>query len=199
MKRTSGKSPPPTGIRRSSSSQETSRRTQTNQRVPATSQQNATWDSRGSAVLSSAATQVLFQENRRGSNGVIPGQLLPEFPPPSLRPHGDSPPEVEDQFNSSLSRMHKGIGAARRNRSRIYDDPAVVAGYNSVPLLDLDQLPRGGISIETKAVGRIQVSHRKLWTCVECVCAYVCGCVCRQLSCTNSNNQQCHLCVCSCG
>lgn len=41
-------------------------------------------------------------------------------------------------------------------KSRIYDDPAVVAGYTAVPLLDSVTLPRGGLSIETKAVGRIQ-------------------------------------------
>jgi hypothetical protein len=40
--------------------------------------------------------------------------------------------------------------------TRIYDDPAVVAGYASVPVLDSVSLPRGGLSIETKAVGRIQ-------------------------------------------
>lgn len=150
---------PAGGLRRSSSSNEANRRRQSPHRASATSQQNATWDSRGSQVLSSAATQVLFQDNRRGSNGVIPGQHLQSFPPPSLRPHAEPPP-VEDQFNSSLSRIHTGIGAAKRNRSRIYDDPAVVAGYNSVPLLELDQLPRGGISIDTKSVGRIQVSHK---------------------------------------
>jgi hypothetical protein len=149
---------PSGGLRRSASSNEASRRKQSPHRSSVSSQQNAAWDSRGSQVLSSAATQVLFQDNRRGSNGVIPGQQLQSFPPPSLRPHADPPP-AEDEFNSCLSRIHKGVGAAKRNRSRIYDDPAVVAGYNSVPLLDLDQLPRGGISIETKSVGRIQVSH----------------------------------------
>jgi len=143
-------------MRRSLSSQETTRRPQNHQRASVASQQNATWDSRGSQGLSSAAAQGLFQDNRRGSNGVIPGQQLPSFPPPSLaRPHQDSL-QTEDEFNSSLSRIHRGVGAARRNRSRIYDDPAVVAGYNSVPLLEMDQLPRGGISIETQAVGRIQ-------------------------------------------
>jgi hypothetical protein len=33
----------------------------------------------------------------------------------------------------------------------------VVAGYNSVPIIELDRLPRGGMSMETKAVGRVQV------------------------------------------
>jgi len=44
----------------------------------------------------------------------------------------------------------------RGGKSRIYDDPAVVVGYASVPLLDSVTLPRGGLTIDTKAVGRIQ-------------------------------------------
>ena len=45
----------------------------------------------------------------------------------------------------------------RSRTSKIYDDPAITRGYDSIPLIEVDQLPRGGISLETKAVGRIQV------------------------------------------
>lgn len=45
-----------------------------------------------------------------------------------------------------------------RKSVAIFDDEAIQEGYASVPLIDLDMLPRGGISFETKAVGRIQVS-----------------------------------------
>ena len=45
-----------------------------------------------------------------------------------------------------------------KRQYKIFDDPAVVEGYDSVPLIEIDPLPRGGISLETKAVGRIQVS-----------------------------------------
>lgn len=44
----------------------------------------------------------------------------------------------------------------RSNSSVIYDSPAIVEGYESVPLLDVTDLPRGGISIQTKAVGAVQ-------------------------------------------
>lgn len=145
-----------TGMRRAQSVGDATRQ----QREAVSSHQNATWDSRGPQVLSS---EMLFESsNRRGSNGVIPGQQLPDFPPPSLRPHAEGPnaPKEDEPFNYSQSRSHRGIGGRRRNRSRIYDDPAVVAGYNSVPLIQLDQLPRGGVSIETQSVGRIQVSHQ---------------------------------------
>lgn len=45
----------------------------------------------------------------------------------------------------------------RRQQSRIFDDPSVTAGYQNVPLLEMTKLPRGGISVDTKAVGRVQV------------------------------------------
>lgn len=46
-----------------------------------------------------------------------------------------------------------------KRQHKIFDDPGVVKGYESVPLLDVDPLPRGGVSLETKAVGRIQVCN----------------------------------------
>jgi hypothetical protein len=42
------------------------------------------------------------------------------------------------------------------HQSRIFDDAETTAGYNAIPMLPLTELPRGGISVETKAVGRIQ-------------------------------------------
>ena len=44
---------------------------------------------------------------------------------------------------------------------KIFDDKAVTRGYESVPLIEIDKLPRGGITLETAAVGRIQVSARR--------------------------------------
>jgi hypothetical protein len=53
-------------------------------------------------------------------------------------------------------RRHK-VAQPIRASSKIFDDSSVTRGYESVPLIDIDVLPRGGISFETKAVGRIQV------------------------------------------
>jgi hypothetical protein len=57
----------------------------------------------------------------------------------------------------STKRRNKPLG--RRAQSKIFDDSAVMRGYDSVPLIDMDVLPRGGISFETKTVGRIQVCY----------------------------------------
>ena len=45
----------------------------------------------------------------------------------------------------------------RGRQNKIFDDALIIQGYDSVPLLEIDALPRGGISFETQAVGRIQV------------------------------------------
>jgi hypothetical protein len=66
-------------------------------------------------------------------------------------------------MDDSLSSLGAGpastlkLHSRRRQSNKIFDDPAVIRGYDSVQLLEIDALPRGGISLETKAVGRIQV------------------------------------------
>eukprot|EP00567_Pseudictyota_dubia_P015152 CAMPEP_0197438654 /NCGR_PEP_ID=MMETSP1175-20131217/5574_1 /TAXON_ID=1003142 /ORGANISM="Triceratium dubium, Strain CCMP147" /LENGTH=1734 /DNA_ID=CAMNT_0042968425 /DNA_START=546 /DNA_END=5750 /DNA_ORIENTATION=+ len=63
------------------------------------------------------------------------------------------------------SKSISGAGQRERRRSfnrrtgnmaKIFDDPGTVMGYASVPLLEIERLPRGGLSFDTKAVGRIQ-------------------------------------------
>lgn len=39
----------------------------------------------------------------------------------------------------------------------------VVLSYEQIPLLEQTKLPRGGVSIDTKAVGRVQVRKRLIW------------------------------------
>lgn len=125
--------------------------------------------------LHQSAAHVLFLNNRRGSNGIIPGQQLPSFPVPVAGPlrqnisGPENPTTMGHREPSELVIDHSLAGdlmnavtgkhgrGSCRQRSRIYDDPAIIAGYNSVPLIELDRLPRGGISLETKSIGRIQV------------------------------------------
>lgn len=74
---------------------------------------------------------------------------------------GHSMSQLDISSHSTMSREQ--LSQKRKHRQfKIYDDPKVVRGYESVPLLELDHLPRGGISLETKAVGRIQVSGERM-------------------------------------
>jgi hypothetical protein len=57
------------------------------------------------------------------------------------------------------------------------DSPNLVMSYNAVPVLEQIKLPRGGVSVDTKAVGRVQVrTHMRslaikvfLFCCHECI------------------------------
>lgn len=142
------------------------------------STQNATWDTGTQQShlpnQQSPPHHVMTLESRRGSNQTIPGQQVPgNYPIPNgvarhPNRNGDIsqvPPANKQSGDGSINKVHVSHintsmhrkRSSRRQRSRIYDDPSVVAGYNSVPLIELDRLPRGGITLETKAVGRIQV------------------------------------------
>ena len=55
-------------------------------------------------------------------------------------------------------KYHGGRSKRRLSKDPIsFDDPAARI-YDQIPLLDVTKLPRGGISIETAAVGHVQVS-----------------------------------------
>lgn len=100
-------------------------------------------------------------------NGMVPkkqNDLVPLYDTNSIRDEslrtqkeGLQDPGSKIDVPDKPDKKHRH-GHKKRNKksNRIYDDPAVVAGYTSVPLLDSVNLPRGGLSIETKAVGRIQ-------------------------------------------
>ncbi len=49
------------------------------------------------------------------------------------------------------------------------DDPSVIRMYDSIPLMEVTMLPRGGISIATEAVGQVQVRNLSVWLCLELV------------------------------
>lgn len=65
----------------------------------------------------------------------------------------------EDPINNSSSKSKMKIFAEQaKAMPQLFDELETTLGYESVPLLEIDHLPRGGLSIDTSAVGRIQVS-----------------------------------------
>lgn len=93
-------------------------------------------------------------------------------PRPSYRTMaGSNGPPTRSELNSrqaSFKRMSGGgrQPSFRRRSSRRnimkdappVDDPKVLENYESIPGLEITKLPRGGLSVETEAVGRVQVS-----------------------------------------
>lgn len=74
-----------------------------------------------------------------------------DAPPPDLsryRTTGHKPMA----FGGKGRRASRPVGA----KDKIFDDPAVVKAYDSIPVLELTKLPRGGVSLDSKAVGRVQ-------------------------------------------
>jgi len=97
-----------------------------------------------------------------------PSQWLPGVSLDDIDVMRRDPPTLLTE--SSLSRQAVSTGSkispltlsttnttSKRRKSRIFDDPFVTEGYASVPLLEMIKLPRGGGSIETQAVGRVQL------------------------------------------
>jgi len=72
----------------------------------------------------------------------------------------ESKPKVRRNIDSSMKNMTmknmKHYAEQAKEMPQLLDEPAIGLGYKKVPLLEIDNLPRGGLSIDTSAVGRIQ-------------------------------------------
>jgi hypothetical protein len=101
---------------------------------------------------------------KASSNGIAasgtkqaPETAKSAVPPPpqavenNMRDPPSSPEKVKQQ---GVSETSKGLGVNQRFGVTVGD------AYDAIPLIEQIKLPRGGISIETKAVGRVQVSYR---------------------------------------
>jgi hypothetical protein len=61
--------------------------------------------------------------------------------------------------DSSAGRRGSLLSESEAPEREMYEDaPSVVKAYDAIPVLEQLKLPRGGVSMETKAVGRVQVS-----------------------------------------
>ena len=74
--------------------------------------------------------------------------------------HDELPVLFEDPTNDINSKFKmKKFAEQAKAMPQLFDELETTLGYESVPLLEIDHLPRGGLSIDTSAVGRIQVSE----------------------------------------
>lgn len=71
---------------------------------------------------------------------------------------------VSESFKKGLS-VTQRFGVGESNDEQPSTDlnhlGKIGNAYDSIPLLEQTKLPRGGISMETKAVGRVQVSEHR--------------------------------------
>jgi hypothetical protein len=64
-------------------------------------------------------------------------------------------PTIVDKPHTLTFHSQEAAAAAGYNDES--EAPHLVQSYNKIPVLEQTKLPRGGVSIETKAVGRVQV------------------------------------------
>jgi hypothetical protein len=118
---------------------------------------NAAWDNNGSHTMKELPRLFLNADDILGASTTdFPGQQLPNFPIRRIGSYVHCCRE-DDLDHEPVVNKPMAKPKSRPSKFKIYDDPDVVAGYASVPLIEVDRLPRGGISLETRAVGRIQV------------------------------------------
>lgn len=70
-----------------------------------------------------------------------------------------SSPLAADRKGSNVGNISaRAVGREYTGSDSISNEASVVKSYDSIPLIEMINLPRGGISFETQAVGRVQVS-----------------------------------------
>jgi hypothetical protein len=113
--------------------------------VPSAQAQDESDEEKETSTLpSSTQNQKTGIPVEESANDSLLGNRCPPPPPPSNRP----------AFSAMQSEASERIV--------FKDSPQIKMAYDAVPVLEQNKLPRGGVSIETKAVGRVQVS-RKCW------------------------------------
>ena len=135
-----------------------------------------------SAVNASRATpenppQASLSEGPRNVRGrTSPGGI----PSTSSASTADLTPQDFDSDEQG-NHKHKGVsdtfrGLSVTERFDVAQEPAdpnqmtrLADAYDAIPLLEQTRLPRGGISMETKAVGRVQVGRYAGWW-LYCFC-----------------------------
>ena len=115
----------------------------------------------GSASLNNGSSQ--FRE--QGSSSLSIGTQNSESADhvPALRPLARNRPSIAQlKHDKGVSESFVGMSVSHRfGVTKFQATPAMSSlseAYDAIPEIEQTKLPRGGISIETKAVGRVQVS-----------------------------------------
>eukprot|EP00978_Attheya_sp_CCMP212_P003499 scaffold7218_cov52-Attheya_sp.AAC.5 len=90
------------------------------------------------------------QNEESGKNASAPLSANAESKPTDIYPTGTHDANSE-HTRSQESKLYLEI-----NPTEVFDEPVVMKSYNSIPVLEMTRLPRGGVSFETEAVGRVQ-------------------------------------------
>ena len=113
----------------------------------------------GSASLTNGSSQ--FRETELSSRSMGTQNSESNDHVPALRPLARNRPSIAQL--KGVSESFTGMSVSHRfGVTNIQATPAMSSlseAYDAIPEIEQTKLPRGGISIETKAVGRVQVSR----------------------------------------
>jgi hypothetical protein len=112
--------------------------------MEADSRQHRRTASSGSRLSVAAIAPLGMEDSPRKRRNLTPPRSQAVAVPNSQASPASGPPHLSRKLLSL-------------DNTKIFDDATVTAGYESVPLIEINTLPRGGISFETKSVGRVQV------------------------------------------
>lgn len=95
----------------------------------------------------------------RGNDETSPfGEQLRELPSWQDDPISIPEQSFSTQLNGAKRKLSTGSTQSDATFANAFDSTSlVIQSYADVPLLEQTKLPRGGVSMETKAVGRVQV------------------------------------------
>ena len=92
---------------------------------------------------STSAQSIIAPIREEFDQGSVTSAQLSPVSTRDVKSTSDSPPS--DAMKSPLS------------EEEMPDGPTIANNYAAIPVLEQTKLPRGGVSVETKAVGRVQV------------------------------------------
>lgn len=116
--------------------------------------QENTSESSGNRVTASSAKNTLESHKSKDQDHPLPPSKSSSKAPQTIlrNPNNNS-------LNTKKMTTHvKGVKSSVVKENSL-EEQAMARMYDSIPPLEVTQLPRGGISIETEAIGRIQVRN----------------------------------------
>ena len=121
----------------------------------------------GSASLNNGSSQFRETDLSSRSMGTQNSEINDHVS--ALRPLARNRPSIAQlkELEKGVSQSFTGMSVSHRfGVTKIQATPATSSlseAYDAIPEIEQTKLPRGGISIETKAVGRVQVSRSEKW------------------------------------
>mmetsp|Transcript_17577 Transcript_17577/g.26678 ORF Transcript_17577/g.26678 Transcript_17577/m.26678 type:complete len:1423 (+) Transcript_17577:418-4686(+) len=119
-------------------------------------------DERSSTDKKTATMQKVIPETpvaglETNPKAPIHSSIDPRLRQPNNKNGGDEKMDDQNIVRPASMKMERSLSCeTTSSHFMIEDGPAVIKSYDAIPILEQTKLPRGGVSMETQAVGRVQ-------------------------------------------